>query len=202
MSNYYIPEELQELPQWLCWTSNRIPINPTKIKYPYAKVNDPNTWGTYDEAFWAYNDRDLLGIGFVFTEDDPYVGIDIDKCRNPLDGTLTKESMMIIRLLNSYTEVSPSGTGLHVIVKSLLPFRGKQGDEFEIYHHGRFFTMTGHHYSPTPLKIQQRDDQVFQLIDKYFPDEMIGVKDKRIYELAKKNFRNIGIMKSLWKNLD
>jgi len=202
MSLYNIPKELRELPQWVCWNNQKIPINPIKQKFPYASVMNPDTWGTFDEAFNAYEWWGWSGIGFVFTEDDPYVGIDIDKCRNPIDGTITKEAMLIIRLLNSYTDFSPSGTGLHVIVKSLLPFRGKQCDEFEIYHHGRYFTMTGHHYSPTPLKIQQRDDQVFQLIDKYFPDEMIGVKDKRIYELAKKHFKNIGIMKSLWKGLD
>ena len=71
------------------------------------------------------------GIGFVFTSDDRYTGIDLDKCRNPKTGEISPKAVEIVRLLNSYTEISPSGCGLHIILKGKLPPGGNRKDGIE-----------------------------------------------------------------------
>jgi len=168
-----IPLELSKFKQWVCWNSAKMPINPKLESITLASVTNPATWGSFAQALEAYERFKLSGIGFVFNEDDPFIGIDIDGCRNPNSGTMKGEAIVIASEMDSYTEVSPSGKGLHIIVKGWLPFRGKQGDMFEIYGHGRYFTMTGWHYEPTPIIVKDRDKELVKLIEKYFPGNVI-----------------------------
>ena len=58
------------------------------------------------------------GVGFVFTADDPFVGIDLDDCIE--NGELHPDAVEIVRQLDSYTELSPSGSGIHVIIRAGL----------------------------------------------------------------------------------
>jgi putative DNA primase/helicase len=164
-----IPNFMKKFTQWICWDREKRPYNPKKSQPTYASVTNPDTWGSYEQAVDAYHRFRLRGIGFVFTENDPFVGVDIDNCLDPIKGTLSADALTIISLLDSYTEESPSRKGFHIIVQAKLPFRGKQGEVFEIYDHGRYFTMTGHHYEVTPLTIGNRDKEVIELIKKYFP---------------------------------
>ena len=83
-----------------------------------ASTADSSTWGTFERVA---DFRGADGIGFVFTEDDPYVGIDLDDCRDPDTGELTDLANSIVEQLDSYTEISPSGTGIHIIVRGVLP---------------------------------------------------------------------------------
>ena len=168
-----IPSELRKLKQWVCWNSFKMPINPKLEWISPASVTNPDTWGSFEQALEACKRFNASGIGFVFTKDDSFVGIDIDGCRNPNNGKIEAEAMIIAREMRSYTEVSPSGKGLHIIVKGWLPFRGKQGDVLEIYGYGRYFTMTGQHYRPTPKIVKERDGELIKLIKKYYPDTVI-----------------------------
>ena len=88
--------ELIKLDQWVAWKAvkkddgktTKIPINSHNGKN--ASTNDSKTWGSYDEAKEYYEknkDIDIAGVGFVFTEDDPFCGIDLDNCRDPHSGT-------------------------------------------------------------------------------------------------------------------
>ena len=112
-----IPADLKTFPNWIMW--RRIERKGKTAKAPYtvngtfAGVNNPNTWTTFEKAVEAFQSGKYDGIGFVFT-DTPYVGIDIDKC--VVDGELTPIAKDVIKRLNSYTEFSPSGNGLHIIV--------------------------------------------------------------------------------------
>src|SRR5207244_12523629 len=54
----------------------------------------------------------FAGVGFVFSSDDPYTGVDLDKCRNPETGQIEEWAQGIIEQLDSYTESSQSGTGV------------------------------------------------------------------------------------------
>ena len=106
----------------------------------------------------------LSGIGYVFTKDDPFIGIDLDDCFE--DGQLTPAAADIVRWADSYTEKSVSGNGLHIIVKGNLPegFANKISMEhvgfkcLEMYDHRRYFTMSGDIYGEQkpirPVKIQ------------------------------------------------
>ena len=81
-------------------------------------------------------------MGFVFSSADPFTGIDLDGCVDPATGEVAVWAMEIVRYFDSYTELSASGTGIHIIVKGEMPNRRK--DEVEVYSSKRFFTVTGH----------------------------------------------------------
>jgi putative DNA primase/helicase len=145
-----IPEELRSYNQWVLW--KWVIRNGKRTKPPYdpktkrgASHAAPATWGTFDQAIKAL-DNGFGGIGFVFTEDDPFCGIDLDKCRDPQTGEVESWAVKIIRDFDSYTEVSPSGTGLKIFIKGKLPGGGIKTKHIEIYDRLRFFTVTGDRY--------------------------------------------------------
>jgi putative DNA primase/helicase len=164
-----IPEELKTLKQWVVWQGNKIPINP--ISGNHAASNDPKTWGTFDQAKNYYERckaQGCMGIGFMFSPDDPYTGIDLDKCINPETGEIETWAQEIIEQLDSYTEFSPSGTGVHILVRGELPSGGNRKGQIEMYAHSRYFTVTGNHFRQTPHAIEERDGELKALHTKVF----------------------------------
>ncbi|MBA2882078.1 putative DNA primase/helicase [Desulfosalsimonas propionicica] len=164
-----IPQELLNKEQWIAW-KGEYKENGKVVKRPidpntglYAKTNTPDTWSSFAKAFKHYRDNDLDGIGFVFSETDPYLGIDLDDC---LDDGLSPEMETLVKSFNSYTEISPSGRGLHIIVKGKLPGRGLRKDKIEVYDKARFFTITGNRMANTPKQIAEREDAINLLYDK------------------------------------
>jgi putative DNA primase/helicase len=142
-----IPEELKRRPQWVNWRAVKKPDGRLD-KVPYtpgtsrkASSTDLMTWGTFEEAIDGLDRFD--GIGFVFCSADPYVGVDLDNCIDPETGEVAVWAMQIIEGLDSYTELSPSGKGVHIIAKGNIPSSGRRG-LFEMYRENRFLTMTGH----------------------------------------------------------
>ena len=82
-----IPAELRVLRQWVAWRYGPARENGKRPKVPYnartgkqARVDDPKTWVTFDEARAAFDGGTYEGIGFVFTDTDPYFGLDLDGC--------------------------------------------------------------------------------------------------------------------------
>jgi Virulence-associated protein E-like domain/Primase C terminal 2 (PriCT-2) len=157
-----IPVELREIPNWVLWKSEEVPGRDKPTKVPYqtnghkARANDSNTWTTFDNVMSTLrNDEGMnnsfSGIGFVFSDGHPFIGIDIDDCIN--DGVISEGAMKIINAFNSYTEMSVSGKGLHTIVKidrnrvvrskSYEKFFGTDFKECEIAYGNKYFTMTG-----------------------------------------------------------
>ncbi|WP_154836187.1 phage/plasmid primase, P4 family [Staphylococcus pasteuri] len=147
-----IPYELKELDQWCCFKIEKVkngrftkrPYNP--ITSDMAKSNDDTTWVSFDEAVEHSSQYD--GIGFFFKQ--PYVGIDLDKVGNEIEEYLQNPETdnvvgEFINVLETYAEISPSGTGIHLITKGELPPKGRRRGNVEIYDTGRFFTMTGKH---------------------------------------------------------
>ena len=146
-----IPEELRALCQWVrwrwtwatkraCWT--KVPVQ--ALRNAQASTTKPKTWATFGEAFANASRDGCSGIGFVFSKDDPYCGIDIDGCRDAASGELSELATEIVGLLTSYSEVSATGTGVHVIVKATLPDgAGRKRGCLEIYDRGRYFAFTG-----------------------------------------------------------
>jgi putative DNA primase/helicase len=139
-----IPEELRVRPQWVVWKA--VGNKPDKVPYSVrtdrkASSTDLMTWGTFEEALKAYDNGEYAGLGFVFSSADPYTGIDLDNCVDE-DGEIALWALEIVRYFDSYTELSATGSGLHIIVRGDVPNRRK--DEVEVYSSKRFFTMTGH----------------------------------------------------------
>jgi putative DNA primase/helicase len=135
----------------------------------FARTNAPGLWGRFEEALhacewgrWGY-----AGIGFLFTCKDPYVGIDMDHCRDPKTGSMEPWAQEIIDEARSYTENSPSGTGLHIIVKMKEKPPGLNKRKFgdiEIFVASVYLTFTGDHLPGTPKDIAYRDGFVKNLI--------------------------------------
>jgi primase-polymerase (primpol)-like protein len=151
-----IPAEIRERDQWVNWRRERRRDGKgTKVPYRAdgmgrASSTDPATWSTFEAAVAGVEALPADGIGYVFSADDPFTGIDLDDC---LDGDrLHPEAAAIVLLLDSYTEISPSGTGVKVIVRaskngntrsrtSNTPWGGK----LEVYDQDRFFWQLATH---------------------------------------------------------
>ena len=153
-----IPEELRLLPNWVVWklekrANNSGVVRETKVPYnaisgKHARTNDASTWAGFDQSLAAFERGGYDGLGFCFST--PFVGVDLDGCR--VNGTDEPWAEEIIRELDSYSELSPSAHGVHVIVKGDLPDGRRQKDFDDREHHGvglydavrgRYFTMTG-----------------------------------------------------------
>jgi putative DNA primase/helicase len=138
-----IPEELKLRPQWVVWQA--VGEKPDKVPYSpktgrKASSTDLLTWGTFEEALEAYENGEYAGLGFVFSSADPYTGVDLDDCVDE-DGEIALWALEIVRYFDSYTELSATGSGLHIIVRGDVPNRRK--DEVEVYSSKRYFTVTG-----------------------------------------------------------
>jgi putative DNA primase/helicase len=174
-----IPEELRELPQWVVWRFEVVNDRETKVPYQSgtparkASTTDAATWSSYGAAVDTAAADGVDGIGFVFTKDDPYSGVDFDGCVDGED--INPHVGGFMRTLDSYTEFSPSGTGLHVIVRASVnggPCRTPKtpwDDDFENYDRGRFFCVTGRHVLGTPRTVNDRQQQLDAVRSRIFP---------------------------------
>lgn len=172
-----IPDRLLEYDQWLCWRAEdrdgkttKIPIGPTSGEF--ASTTDPETWAPFETAREQVQFGQEDGLGFVFTESDPIVGVDLDDCRDPDTGKPEAWAKDVIETLDSFTEISPSGTGYHVLVAGSLPEDRNRKGELELYETARFFTVTADHVDGTPAEIKDRKDALATVYDEYLaPDE-------------------------------
>jgi hypothetical protein len=156
-----IPSDLKAHPHWVLWRTEQRDGKPTKVPYSAtlagrAACDRPSTWTSFGQALARFNEGGYDGLGFVFTKQTGFVGVDLDKCLNRETGQLSAEASVIVQTLNSYTERSPSGAGLHVILRGAVPPGGNRKGQIEIYDHGRYFTVTGDHIPGTPATIEER----------------------------------------------
>lgn len=174
-----IPDELRNTPHWVVWRYEDTQADkPTKVPYsPHsfqtrANVNDPSTFGTFEQAAQACQDGWFSGLGFVLTQNDPYCFIDLDDTEG--NQQLYETQFEIYRRLGSYTEMSPSGKGVHIIVKGALP-AGRKRNRIELYSSGRFMTMTGNFLQGSNPSIEDRNDMVNELYT------LLGGKEEKTY---------------------
>jgi hypothetical protein len=160
-----IPNYLKALDCWVVWRLKIRRGKSTKVPYcaatgQVASSTDPATWSTFEKALAAYRAGRYSGIGFVFNGADGIVGIDLDKCRNPTTGNIETWAAEVVSSLETYTEVSPSGKGLHLYLLGKLPAGGRKKGPIEVYESGRYFTVTGGHLEETPLELEDRSDRL------------------------------------------
>ena len=177
-----VPNELKDRKQWVCW--KYIQVNGRKTKIPItpntgrkARTNDASTWNSYEDA--VEMSKYYNGIGYVFSKDDPYIGIDIDHCIE--DGELQAFAAGVISEANSYTELSPSGTGIHIIGKGKLPggVSGKRSLAIEVYQSMRFFTVTNQPYKNSKTEIADVQPLIESLFKDVLTDETPEEKEKK-----------------------
>ena len=167
---------MRDLRQWLCWRIEERDGKATKVPYSPAtgKRADstlPDTWTGYEEAVSACKEQGYGGIGFVFTGQDDLCGVDLDKCLDPKTGEIEPWAWTIIEELDSYTEVSPSGTGVHILVRGALPKGRNRKGRFEAYDRSRYFTVTGKHLAGTPQTIERRQEELHGVVGRVFGEE-------------------------------
>jgi len=164
-----IPQELKDVSQWVCWKAvpkdngkvDKIPIDPNTGKR--AATNNPKTWSQYIQALRYYRKNDgnaVSGIGYVFSSTDNFIGIDLDDCRDLETGKIELWTQAYMDKLHSYCEITPSGRGLHIIVKGTLPGERRKKDKIECYDKLHFFTVTGDHLEGTPTTIEEREKEL------------------------------------------
>src|SRR6266480_3446521 len=166
--------ELTPYPQFVVWKYTveqkklkKRPYNP-KTHLP-ARTNDPSTWTDVNQALRALATGRYNGIGFVFSESDPFTGTDLDACVSK-DGSIAAWAQEIITTLSSYTEYSPSKLGVHILTQATLEGAGRKIGTVEMYAEGRFFTLTTDHVPGTPFTIEERQQQQTSLYSSLVPD--------------------------------
>lgn len=177
-----IPQEMRAVPQWVARV-DKFPINPNSLYG--AKSTDKTNWGTFEQAKAAIGKKaktkniqgkECNGIGFVLSA--PFCGIDIDHCINPQTGEITAEALDIIQTMESYTEISPSGTGVHIFYKNdgnthKEWHKKKPIDEvqhLEMYQCDRYFTVTGKIYR-NYNNLCERSERASLIYQAYMQDE-------------------------------
>jgi hypothetical protein len=167
---------MRDLRQWLCWRSEERDGKPTKIPYSpitggRASSTTPETWAGYEEAVRACKEEGYTGVGFVFTSEDDLCGVDLDGCLDPLTEEIEPWARTIIEELDSYTEISPSGTGVHILVRATLPEGRNRKGRFEAYDRGRYFTVTGRHLAGSSQRIENRQEELQCVARRVFGEE-------------------------------
>jgi hypothetical protein len=159
--------DLASRKQWVCW--KRVKRNGKETKIPYqpngkrASSTGAQTWGEMPTCFTEVVAGKFDGLGYVLAPDDARVCVDLDHCIRS-DGTLEPWAAKIVEALDSYTEISPSGDGLHIWVIAHVSFTGRRSKQVEIYVSGRYMTVTAKPWPGTPETINERTDVIEKLV--------------------------------------
>ena len=193
-----IPKEMLAYPSWVIWRSElkikpdgtpelnadgsfkmvKPLYNPNNLRH--ASHSNPSHWSDANFALQQlYSHQDKFeGLGFVFSDNDPYCGIDIDKIQQG-NSQFKKEAY---EKFNTYCEWSPSASGLHLITKGKFPFKGVKKHGVEMYCRNRYFTMTGNIFEIRPINENIKElEWLYQQLDgSYVPDSLNIVDDPEI----------------------
>jgi primase-polymerase (primpol)-like protein len=181
-----IPNSLEGLRQWVTWCyklkGGRWTKVPFDVRGQYnARVNDPSSWGTYIDAVSSYNAGLSDGIGFVFRQGGEIVGVDIDSCLDE-QGVLTPGAKDIVERFRSYTEITPSGRGLHILAQGYLDRGYRHRAIAEIYPASRFFTVTGNVLPGfRNSMIRNAQDSINWLVERIRSEKNKKTQQKEIY---------------------
>lgn len=160
-----LPQAMRDLPQWLLWRKEQFAGDKKPRKVPYyasgrkrrgeqGSPDDRAALVTFDEALAALEARRFDGVGFAFLPGDGLIGIDIDGAVDPESGEVTPRCQSIIAACGSYTEFSPSGRGVHIIVAGTSETFKNNDVGVEVFCGRQFFTCTGRRWPDTPAEVQ------------------------------------------------
>lgn len=189
MNYQAIPFEMKRYPQWVLWKFESINGKPTKVPYTIngkkASVNNPVDWVEFDQLVPHIERYD--GVGFVLTKNDPFAFIDLDHTDD--QEQFARQQNIYNEFLDTYSELSPSGKGLHIICKGSIP-QGRRRGKVEMYSSQRFMTMTGNVYNNAPITEQQHKlDNLFNALGAtkaviHYADEKQIYTDDELLEIA------------------
>ncbi|HPR53299.1 MAG TPA: hypothetical protein PLU81_16015 [Deltaproteobacteria bacterium] len=202
---FNIPDPLKRRKQCLLW---RYELNEqgkwTKVPYHAkytqrkARSNDPTTWSSFEQAMEGYeNTPDIDGIGFVPSPEDDIVGIDLDHCIDD-GGNIAPWALEIVKLLDSYTEITPSGHGLRIFIRGKKPSdKCKKGD-IEVYEAHHYLSVTGHHLPSTPATIEERQAQLNAFMEEHFSDKKDDDTPAEVHDVGKSFLTDEQIIEKLF----
>lgn len=175
-------EDMKARPQWVAWRwgnvrkdgkREKVPINPsTRLR---ASVTAPKTWGTYQQALACAQEHGYKGVGFVLTADDPYFMLDLDKCRDPETGVIHPAALALVEELDTFTEVSPSGTGIRIIGVGTKPGSRcvskniEWPGQIEIYDQAHYCTITENTVGERGSFVRDSQDALDSVYREFFP---------------------------------
>ena len=175
-----IPEELKNLPNWGLfrkeWNARRGKYN----KYPInaqtgelAKSNDPGTWTAFETAIDKINQYGAAGLAFFIQP--PYMLIDLDHCFEDIqrvkEGDHDNQVADFIDHTRSYTELSVSGEGIHIIVKGNFPGPKRRHGNVEMYPEERFVALTGNMFGKPVTEINTASDDDLKYLYQAYLDK-------------------------------
>jgi putative DNA primase/helicase len=165
-----ISPDLRALSRWLCWQPAERAGKVTKVPMSgrhggAIDATSASTWVTYEQAAELARHR---GFGVGVALGDGLTGIDLDKCRDPQNGSIAAWAVGIIRSFATYAEVSPSGTGIKFFLWAHFD-GGKRRGPIEVYGSKRFFTTTGLHLESCPTIVCERQRELDALLARLFP---------------------------------
>jgi hypothetical protein len=195
-----IPAYVRKFPHWVLWRFDWVDETQTWAKVLYdaqtfnrAKSDTPSTWVSFTNVTKTFADKgdEFDGIGFVFSVDsDDLCGIDFDNCVE--DGELKSGIAERLVELDSYTELSVSGTGLHVIVRGTFG-KGRKRNDIEVYDRGRYFTFSGRSWDDPPKSVKWRQSQLEKLKADVFPETPITEVRPRPISINKSTNELLGL---------
>lgn len=178
-----IPVELREQPYVLWRAEPRGEDKPAKVPYQIAwpsrkaSSTDPTTWGTFDDAVEAYLSLaeepadpvrgPIVGVGVVLVRGAEITCIDLDRVIEP-DGPLDQQAEALVHRVNSWTEISPSGLGIHIFVRGSVT-RAIKGDQIEVYSEARYIAITGWTWPGMPGRLEARQHHLDALAQTEIP---------------------------------
>ena len=173
--------ELKKLNQWTCALSywDKSPRRPDGKR---ASCTDPSTWSSYEEC----KNSALPHVGFMLTEADPYTIIDLDRPKNELQ---KERHRKIVEMADSYTELSLSGSGVHIIVEGTMPYNCRR-DQVEVYTDQRFMIITFDAVDSKPVAKRQElldilSAEMFRNTDVTLEDRPQEISDALVLRRAK-----------------
>ncbi len=175
-----IPPELKQIRQWVPW---KYQIEDGKLRKPPVNSsgysideNDPKNWMTFEEARAAYEkNKKIYGIGIALTPELNLVGNDRDHCIDA-NGQMNPDAEDDLRILNTYSEVSPSDEGIRTFNWGKLPFDGRKVGNCEIYKARRYLTVTGQKLPDAPATVNENQSCIDAIVAKHFSKN--GTKPK------------------------
>jgi len=185
-----LPIELTNGRYFVLWRYGRAdrhgrrPKPPLQVDGSYASPTNAATWCDFETALSAFSSdasHTFEGIGRVIVNGGPYVGVDIDRCRDSTTGMIEPWAQNIIDELDTYTEVSPSQTGVKCWLRGhLVGLVGRSKDyqngKVEVFDQDRYFTLTGEHLAGTPLTVEDRQHQILAIHEGVFGVSRVGIE--------------------------
>ena len=176
-----VPQEMKNLRRWIGFKIEEREGKKTKVPYNaitggYGSSTNPNTWTSFRIALMGISKYGFDGLGFCLgkneTDGSNISGVDLD---NHGENDFKELAKDFIDTLDSYTEYSPSGKGIHIIVKGNKPEGRCRKNNIEMYGNGRFFTVTGNVIRATT--INEREEALKLIWEKYLKEEEKPVEE-------------------------